>query len=679
MPGRSAATAIAALTLLALPVSAHAAEWEFGGTQGLRSTPIHATGCPAACEHHPQVHPAVAAASDGTTVVVYGRYDAGASTSQLWSSVRPLVGGMDNVGQPLSSAVAGGGTAFSDLDVAATGSGEVLAVWTQTDEAGTHVMSARLAPGAPSFSAPVPLSTDGDDVAAPRLAVGAAGDALVAWVMTVSPTDHVVEIARRPAGSTAFYPKAPLETAVELAPEVDVAVAPSGAAVVAYTTGTSADPRVVAKARPDGAGAFAAVGGLTAAEDRTEPDIDMPADGSAALAFTSDAGLPGARVQVALRGPSGDFAAPGPVSPDGGQAGRITVTDAGEVVVAWSRTVGGKPAVEAARHPAGGSWSSLGTVLDSADGVKLDAMPGGRVVLVAIDPANYTRGRTLAPGAPAFDTSGLGITSGVFLQGIDLAVDGQGDAIATWHVVGPGATREGNEGVELAVFDAAPPALQAVSIPTTGVTGETLTFAATYRDVWSWPNVVWDFAGTPALGAPFPLVFTTAGTKNVSVRAEDQHGNVSGTTAGTVQIAQAPDTTAPVLSSLSVTNKTFRVSARRTAIAATAKKGTAFRFKLSEPAKVSIAIERSTRGRRKGSKCVAETQRNRKAKACVRWVKAGRVLTRTSKAGPSSVPFSGRIGTKALAPGSYRARLVATDVAKNASPAKTLTFKVVRR
>ena len=51
----------------------------------------------------------------------------------------------------------------------------------------------------------------------------------------------------------------------------------------------------------------------------------------------------------------------------------------------------------------------------------------------------------------------------------------------------------------------------------------------------------------------------------------------------------------------------------------------------------------------------------------------------TSVAGANALPFSGRIGRKALKPGSYRAVLVAVDAAGNRSAAKTIAFKVVKR
>ena len=52
---------------------------------------------------------------------------------------------------------------------------------------------------------------------------------------------------------------------------------------------------------------------------------------------------------------------------------------------------------------------------------------------------------------------------------------------------------------------------------------------------------------------------------------------------------------------------------------------------------------------------------------------------RSLAAGRNSVKFTGRIGRRGLAVGSYRASLVATDVAGNKGKAVTAKFTVVRR
>lgn len=144
--------------------------------------------------------------------------------------------------------------------------------------------------------------------------------------------------------------------------------------------------------------------------------------------------------------------------------------------------------------------------------------------------------------------------------------------------------------------------------------------------------------------------------------------------------ANAPprDTVAPVLSAVSLTNKTFAVTAKPTALSAKAKKGTTVRYTLSEAATVAITIQKASNGRKIGKRCVKPTAKNRKAKPCTRYTTLGK-LTRASVAGANRVPFSGRLGTKKLKPGKYRASLVAKDAAGNSSKAVRLAFKVVAR
>ena len=138
------------------------------------------------------------------------------------------------------------------------------------------------------------------------------------------------------------------------------------------------------------------------------------------------------------------------------------------------------------------------------------------------------------------------------------------------------------------------------------------------------------------------------------------------------------DLAAPELTSLALTNRTFAVGSAETPVAARAKKGTTFRLTLSEAATVAVAFERSEPGRRKARRCVKPTSRNRKARKCKRWVKRG-AIQRTVSAGPVAIPFSGRIGRKALKTGSYRALVAARDAAGNVSKQRTVAFKIVKR
>jgi DNA-binding beta-propeller fold protein YncE len=150
---------------------------------------------------------------------------------------------------------------------------------------------------------------------------------------------------------------------------------------------------------------------------------------------------------------------------------------------------------------------------------------------------------------------------------------------------------------------------------------------------------------------------------------------------GPLPTVGSADTTAPVISAFSLSNKRFRVGPGRTAIAAAqrARRGTKLRFTLSERADVSISIQRRLPGRRVGSRCRKPTRKLRGRRHCIRYGSA-RVLTRRDRdAGRNSISFSGRIGRKALARGSYRVTVVATDDAGNRSKARRALFSLVRR
>ena len=124
----------------------------------------------------------------------------------------------------------------------------------------------------------------------------------------------------------------------------------------------------------------------------------------------------------------------------------------------------------------------------------------------------------------------------------------------------------------------------------------------------------------------------------------------------------------------------FRVGRAATPIAAAATpQGTQIRFVLSEQANVTIAFAKPQTGRKVGKTCKKQTKANRSKKACTRWARTGKALTRANlPAGQATVAFTGRIGTKALAPGSYRAEVTAKDAANNTSKVATARFRIAR-
>lgn len=103
------------------------------------------------------------------------------------------------------------------------------------------------------------------------------------------------------------------------------------------------------------------------------------------------------------------------------------------------------------------------------------------------------------------------------------------------------------------------------------------------------------------------------------------------------------DRTKPEVRRLRMTHRRFRPGRR----------ATAFRFRLSEPARVRIVIRR--RGRL-----------------------AGTIRRRGLGAGANSISFNGRLRRRNLRPGPYDAVLIATDAAGNRSIPRLIGFRVLR-
>lgn len=175
------------------------------------------------------------------------------------------------------------------------------------------------------------------------------------------------------------------------------------------------------------------------------------------------------------------------------------------------------------------------------------------------------------------------------------------------------------------------------------------------------------------------------------------------------------DTTNPGVSGFALARTRFRVGRRPTALTArrhpVAKVGSAFLFGLSESADVEVAIERRSFGLRiRGRRCLAATRRNRirlrralartgsirrlpgarrrvairraeRKRRCARgFVPFGTITRRGLTGGRNRIVFTGRLGRRALPPGPYRASIVATDAAGNASrPPARAAFRIVKR
>ena len=162
-------------------------------------------------------------------------------------------------------------------------------------------------------------------------------------------------------------------------------------------------------------------------------------------------------------------------------------------------------------------------------------------------------------------------------------------------------------------------------------------------------TVVADAPGVDTLTNCENVIFPTVGTGT---------GGTSGTGGTGGQIGGVADTVAPAFIGKSKADpSSFQADPRgkkETAVRSV-KKGTTFKFTLSEPATVTFTIQR-----KKGKKFKRLT-----------------AFRARGVAGKNKKKFSGRIGKTTLKPGSYRALLTAVDAAGNKSAPAKVSFKVV--
>jgi hypothetical protein len=160
------------------------------------------------------------------------------------------------------------------------------------------------------------------------------------------------------------------------------------------------------------------------------------------------------------------------------------------------------------------------------------------------------------------------------------------------------------------------------------------------------------------------------------------------------------DRTPPALSRLLLKPARFAVLAK----GHRPKKGVSYKtsvsFSLSEPAVVRAVVQVKAMGRMVGKSCQKPSRKNRHARpcqlsgrlvggvcqkqssknksapACKLWTTVGVAFSKSAKTGKTTVTFIGKVGTKALKPGSYRLALTAIDPSKNVSALKTVSFAI---
>jgi DNA-binding beta-propeller fold protein YncE len=356
----------------------------------------------------------------------------------------------------------------------------------------------------------------------------------------------------------------------------------------------------------------------------------------------------------------------------------------------------------------GGNLTTTGAMVEGPEGVAIEPV-AGRIYW-----GNY-HGNTISyanlngTGGGNLSTSGANVESPA-----GLAIDPVAERIYWANSTNPGggisfAALNGSGGGNLAttganVIDPAFPSLleapSATGAPAIGggfLTGSTLTcsngswapdiFSEFFYRAPQTYSYSWQLGGTEIAGASAQTFTPTQpGLYSCRVTAANHAGSGAQTSAQ-VQISPAPATPppaspvgAPVVSHAAQTNKRWREGDRQPQISRRRRKpplGTTFSFTLNQPATATLTFTTRVRGRKAAHKCVGETRRNAKHKACKRTVTAG-TLSFSGHAGANTIAFQGRISSsKKLKPGRYTLTIEASGSAGRSAPAR-LTFTIVK-
>lgn len=507
----------------------------------------------------------------------------------------------------------------------------------------------------------------------PVAAVDSAGRTIVAFQAGGSGS-RAINVSERPSGGapTTATPVPPPAGTEAFRPQLDTNG--EGGAALAFDVVSGGNH--VYGARRTGVGAWTAPVRLTEA---TKPALA----GSARVASGGDGSLHAVWVDasnkeviLATLSPAGTVSrdiSPVNASDRTMREPAIAADDAGRLATVWAEQVsGGQARIYGKYREPGGPLSPQRSVSSSLAPLKFRLSPRvtidrhGRTVvawgeLVSLG-IQETVATTRVPPSSLFTGHEVISNPTQYTSPSGISTDADGNTLVALYVTD--TPRE----ARVAAFDAAPPLVSGLSVPSAGVAGETLPFSLTALDAWSPPaSVQWSFGdGGAATGDAVSHAYATAGTFPVQATAADALGN-SAVAGATTSIAPAPQPPAPpgppsggppgpTPTGPPPSLSRLRLAPNRLAVGA--KRCIRVHFVLSEEATVLL---RATR---------------RKGRA---WRKVPGSIQRSAVAGRNRLCFRGKLGKRALAPGRYRMIVVAIDADGLRSKRRTTGFTLARR
>lgn len=582
-------------------------------------------------------------ADSGEAVAIWGE------AGSLHASIR-LPGGSF---QPPVEAVPGV-FASSNPDLAIAPNGYTVLTWRQSDGGGiSQVMRAVRQPGAANFGPPLQVSSESFDIPNidPHIDVADSGLALLTWKgRDIEGDENSTRVRKRflteqGALNGVISNVSPISATGVSTPQVFVG--PAGHALITWVVGDTitGDP-ATCWMEPGGGAPDVQVfdtnsgWGITGALDT---------QGNAVIANKVGADVIGNSRQA---GPGQNFlidqtlALPGTT----GYTPELSMDENGATTVAFQYFGGGKEGIQTVERPAGagqffGTTTKAIPESDNVSDVSLAVGGKGLAILgwTREDDRVYAASRDAGvpqfsvPSGPLNPAAATGVTAA--------GADSQGKGMVLYSSLD---IPSDDYSINAVPYDDVPKA-DGLSIPSTVLTGQEVSFAVTPSDPWAAiTGVEWEVdEGIKKSGEQVTHTYTVPGEQMVVLTLTDALGNKT-TTGGLVTIESPPvDETAPKLTKLSMLKK----KAKRG-------KKNAFRFTLSEKARVVIKIKRVSKGKGK------RTQ--------------GKIVRKKVAAGKRKIGFKGKVNGRKLKPARYKATIVAVDGSGNRSKQRFLSFRIVR-
>ena len=377
---------------------------------------------------HPASQPQVAADGSGNSLAVWTEFD-GANLRVRAAFARD--GKKFGEAETLSAA---GFDAF-EPQVAFDGNGKAYVVWTRFDGANTRVEAASRSRWG-HFDPAVALSAAGQDAFEPQIAVDPKGNAVAAWTGSDG-TNLRVQAAFKPKWSS-FEAAENLSAAGQDGFEPAVAIDESGNALVVWTRSDGANLRIQGSYRPRWKEFEPAVDVSAAGNDASQPQVAFDRKGNALAIWTASDGA-NLRVQSALRPKWDEFESPETVSVAGLDAfePQVAFDPDRNAIAVWTQSDGVNTRIAAAYRP---KWNDFGApVTISAAGedafepqVAVDEKGNALAIWTRSDGVNLRIQSAFKPRGNGFRTPETISSGGQDAFEPQVAFGGDRDAVAVW-------------------------------------------------------------------------------------------------------------------------------------------------------------------------------------------------------------------------------------------------------